>query len=677
MKTPFIYLAYKVLCFAIITLSFEVPVTRKGRIRIQSSHVTDELDTRSSIKANDLSSKQSIQHDIDRRAAELRLNQRKLIREMKHTRSNSWKALEILGSAYQHLAISSEEMHTIGDGIELSFEQLLDILYRDDSILSDATLPVVIDGKSTSMAIEILCKARNVAAAIILLKRSTDGCIHNRKLHNTFQYQSILKSDNNELCTIYKSVLSMLGRTQSKTSSDQNDGSAAYSDLTLHLLLDYIPSVAKIEPELVLYHAALNALGKQGSSEAISTLMNDMKDPAPEPDRMAYQIGISSLAKSGKCLEATQLLHQMRLKSISPDITCYNELLIGIARQAGRRRREVNEDISWHKLALDILQDIESQSDLALSITDQTYNSIISACGKEKAWDAASSIARKASNSTAAMSSIGTGENDEQNSPYFRHLDIFHKNGKGNYAYWDIAEYRSRSRTIIVGIQPHRNPKRNGMSLVFYQNSEKVGRVLLKNDNILSPSTNFYYSSIIGMEVNAKMRGGGLSKVLIAIWLDICLKTEAYPRAAVMNKPLISLVLSKFGFTPDEGGTKCALVRLKNNDDDDESIFGLYSPQKSLDGVFSHRVLRTQNMKLLRSLPDSDGGSSAEVVIKTTFSHPYNASSEMERERAQLESKINTTLNLSLSDHIINNTESGEMKYHSSIGELRKAFLFF
>ena len=350
-----------------------------------------------------------------------------------------------------------------------------------------------------------------------------------------------------------------------------------------------------------------------------------MKDPSP--DKMAYQIAISSLAKCGECLDATQLLHQMRGKGFSPDIVCYNELLIGIARQAGRHqsgKKSGQDPISWHKLALEILKDIESQRDLATSITDQTYNSIISACGKEKAWEAASLVASKASNCTISKNSIYSSENDEQTSSYFSNLDTFHKNGRGNDAWWEIAEYNCGERSIIVGIQPHRNPKRNGMSLVFYRddlegNRVKVGRLLLKNDRIPS-SMEFYFSSIIGMEVNSRVRGEGLSKVLVAIWLDICLQTECFPRAAMMNKPLISLVLSKFGFIPDDGGCKCVLVRLEN--DDDEHTFGLYSPQKSLDGALSHRVLRIQNIKLLRMLPDSSRQKGAEVVIKTTFRHP-------------------------------------------------------
>lgn len=674
---------------AIISLAFRVPYTKIRRNRF----CLPTLEVGGNVLVESIPSSQSIEINDDRRAAELQLNQRKLIREMKQIRSESQKALELLGSVYQHLAIPATEIHA-DDETDCSYEQLVDILHRDTGILSDEDAgQLVIDGKSTSMAIEVLCRARNVSAAMMLLKRSVDGVIYNRKLREKCKEQPSVfwqgeENDNNELTTIYKSILSLLGRAQSLSTSsyvERQQASVVYSNLTLYLLRDHITQVAQIQPGLQIYHAALNTLGRHGSSEAIRTLLNDMKDPAP--DRMAYQIVISSLAKCGKCLDATQFLHQMREKGFSPDVGVYNELLIGIARQAGRHQSGKNQEqdpISWHKLALEILHDIESQSDLATSITDQTFNSIISACAKEKAWEAASAVASKASNSTT-FNDIGNSENDEQSSSYFSNLDAFRKNGKGSDAWWEIAEYNCSLRTITVGIQPHRNPKLNGMSLVFYRddlkgNKMKVGRVLLKNDGI--PSTEFFSSSIIGMEVNAELRGEGLSKVLIAIWLDICLRTGCFPRAAVMNKPLIALVLSKFGFIPDDGGTKCVLVRLDNTDDNDNT-FGLYSPQKSLDGTLSHRVLRTQNIKLLRTLPDSSTQKGADIVIKTTFRHPHKppggarSSDEMLAERTLLKNKINAALNLGIDTHTSEAaSETGVMTYFSSKETLSKAFLF-
>ena len=625
---------------------------------------------------------------VTRAAAVLTLNQRKLTREMKKIRFDSQKALDVLATAYPHLTISSNEISMPSDENEWTYEQLIDILHQDahngDGVLFDAELPVVIDGKSISMAIEVLGKARNISAAILLLKKAVDGVISNRKLHEELfpELNGDGENDNNELCTVYKSIMSMLGRAQPQSSRKRRQSSEVYSHFTLYLLRHHIPKVAQIQPGLQIYHAVFNALGRHGKNEAITVLLNEMKDPPA--DRMAYQIAISSLAKSGECHAATHLLSLMRERGLSPDIGCYNELLIGIAKKAGRHHYSnmitYDKDKQWHELALEILQDIECQSDLLIS--DQTYNSVIAACGKEGAWKAAASIARR---SNSIFYNSGTdGEIGEQESSYFSNLEVFRKNGKGKDAWWEVLKYSSKdqNRPIIVGIQPHRNPKQNGMSLVFYRNDlegkqVKVGRVLLKNTQI--PQTKkIYQSSIVGMEVSKEMRGEGLSKVLVAIWLHICLGTEVtYPRAAMMNKPLIAMVLDKFGFIADEGGTRCKLVRLEENDanDHDKPRFGLYSSQRqNLDGAFSHRVLRVQNIKLLGSPPDSSLG--VDVVIKTTFSHPYRPpddernSDEMQREKTLLEDKINSALNLM-------ENKTSAIEYYVSSEKVNKAFLSF
>lgn len=639
-----------------IRSKFHVPVVS------ETSVIQDKIETNQSVESD---------VDIERRAAVLRLNQRKLTREMKKLRggSSSRKALDALGATYPHLTISSNETSMMCDESEWSYSRLLNILYQDTNspILSDAGLPLVIDGKSISMTIEVLCKAsNNISAATLLLKRSVDGVLYNRQLRND-KYHT---DDNNELCIVYKALLSMLGRVQPQSSShcaDKRHQNEVYSNCTLHLLQEHIRDVACIQPGLQLYHAALNSLGRQGNYEAVLLLLNNMQSPT-KADRMAYQIAISSLAKSGReCYAATQLLNLMKERGFSPDLVCYNEVLIGITKQAGSDKGR-----RWHELALDILQDIESQKELSNCITDQTYNSVIAACGKEGAWAAAASVARRSNSS--AFCNYNTAVDSEQQSSYFCNLEVFEKHGKGKEAWWKVAMYRCGTNIkISVGIQLHRNPKQNGFSLVFYRGDEmKVGRILL------APFTNSHYSSIVGMEVNRELRGEGLSKVLIAIWLHICLYTKkAFPRAAKMNKPLIALVLSKFGFVPDDGGTRCVLIRLENDAKDHNPRFGLYSAQrKSLDGAFSHRVLRTQNIKLLGSPPNSRG---VDVVIKTTFSHPYKPpddgrnDDELQRERTLLEEKINATLNLGEN----NDKGGGKMEYFASNEKLRRAFLSF
>ena len=140
-----------------------------------------------------------------------------------------------------------------------------------------------------------------------------------------------------------------------------------------------------------------------------------------------------------------------------------------------------------------------------------------------------------------------------------------------------------------------------------------------------------YYSSLVGMEVNKLRRGEGLSKKFVAIWLRLCLETNAYPRAAVMNKPLISYVLKSFNFMPQRGGSCVELIQLTK---DEKSFyqkklgynpqFALYSSSdRSLQGLFSQRVLRTQNIAILNRSPSSSSQQrGTEIYLKTKFEHP-------------------------------------------------------
>lgn len=253
--------------------------------------------------------------------------------------------------------------------------------------------------------------------------------------------------------------------------------------------------------------------------------------------------------------------------------------------------------------------------------------------------------------------------NDEDNSErthYFDNLKSYHKVGKGSDSYWEIGRYRVSSYTsngnvqcssIIIGIQPHRHPHCNGLSIVFYDDTAsriKLGRMLLKNtsskgqpvDNVNESNKPFYHSSLVGMEVNKAQRGKGLSKIFVAIWLHVCLRTNTYPRAAIMNKPLISSVLMDFDFVPQIGGTRVGLIRLTKKNvttsinrgdadgrEDDESSnsnsnnpqFGLYSlSTKSLHGLFSQRYLRVQNIVILDH-PLSSNSRQNETIVYLVF----------------------------------------------------------
>ena len=239
-----------------------------------------------------------------------------------------------------------------------------------------------------------------------------------------------------------------------------------------------------------------------------------------------------------------------------------------------------------------------------------------------------------------------------------------------------LHERQQHRRRFIIGIQPHKNPICNGLSIVFYDTTNdgiKLGRILLKNETVHRCSSRLHknnvgtistknhegfntriiqYSALIGMEVNKANRGEGLSKVFIALWLHICMVTNTYPRASIMNKPLISRVLmNSFNFIPQAGGRRVGLIRLTHNnnttitssignsdagggrEDDEESNnsnnnnphYGLYSlSTKPLQGLFTQRYLRAQNIAILDHAPPSNSrqDETTIVYVKTGFEHP-------------------------------------------------------
>ncbi|KAL7516779.1 hypothetical protein ACHAWX_001757 [Stephanocyclus meneghinianus] len=671
------------------------------------------------------------------------LKQRMLSRELSRCRNDRKRALHLLGECYPHLSCIPQVVVDAIDQHEsaLSYEGLLKILYEVSPIQSfmnnDEVL--IIDGRSITTTMEVIRKGKNVApAALHLLKLSVDGVLCNRQIRgrSTVTPEHDPSSDNgknpacvensndiNELRQIYKAAISLLGHANIPSVRLDSAKSSITPRLISHILHEHIPHVANMQPEPEIYHAVLNALGRCGECNAILTILEAMEHsydryqsqfPTHEHaslrknisldaanrtitpayylpvDRMGYQTAITSLAKHSNVEMAISLLNRMKSRGFLPDVNCYNMVLIGIAKQAGKARSGKsipgNVKIEWHKVALDILQEMIDQD---LRPTDQAYNSVIAACGKEGAWDEARKTMKMELNfSIHALDESSFRENLMQSSDaidvmtviesnpsvcnvqnkdkrnvtkshdgvstapnhlveYFKDLKCYKKRGKGKDCWWEIGDYRSDTLSIIIGIQPHRNPVRNGLSIVFHdmKTGMKLGRILLKNS--FSKRNGSLYSSIVGMEIDKSRRGEGLSKVLVSIWFKICLSTNAYPRAALMNKPLISLVLMQFGFVPQEGGTCVELIRLGNANEPIENIehnpvFGLYSSNKSLQGVFSQRVLRSQNIAILNhDVPPSSRGKGTKIYIKTTFEHPiaiadnavdYKPPVEMEQE---------------------------------------------
>ena len=57
-------------------------------------------------------------------------------------------------------------------------------------------------------------------------------------------------------------------------------------------------------------------------------------------------------------------------------------------------------------------------------------------------------------------------------------------------------------------------------------------------------------SALRGMHVREDLRGRGLSRLLLAVWLALCSEASLTPATKVINKPYLALTLQRFGFAP-------------------------------------------------------------------------------------------------------------------------------
>ena len=123
---------------------------------------------------------------------------------------------------------------------------------------------------------------------------------------------------------------------------------------------------------------------------------------------------------------------------------------------------------------------------------------------------------------------------------------------------WAVGSFHDgHGECINVALQPHRM-QQHGMKFVFHRGemprAPKLAYLLVEN----SEEDGHPISIFKGMYIEREARGQGLSKSLIALWLHVCVVCSITPRAAQINKPLLSHVLEKhFGFIPD-GGVKVA-----------------------------------------------------------------------------------------------------------------------
>ena len=127
---------------------------------------------------------------------------------------------------------------------------------------------------------------------------------------------------------------------------------------------------------------------------------------------------------------------------------------------------------------------------------------------------------------------------------------------RGRAATWTVARLLYDDHLLDIGVALDRNPEEPCCSLVFTNTSLDlpVGRVLLA-----CPSDR--ESHLRGMEIRPSLRGRGLSKMMLAVWLALCAEAQLEARTREINKPLLSLSLARFGFEPTNGRGQVVHIR--------------------------------------------------------------------------------------------------------------------
>lgn len=308
-------------------------------------------------------------------------------------------------------------------------------------------------------------------------------------------------------------------------------------------------------PSIAAFNAAIASCSKrnQGYWEDALRVFNRV------PGNILSTVTVGALltcfvkAKRGK--EAKEILERIRKSDLEPDRSCYVQTIRALAREG-------DPDSAYE--VLQILID-ESRFE-----------------ARENEYLAVSNAYRKAGNSTMANMLVNTTDDFQ----YWDYPGLVRRERSNNLpSFWELGEYREKDTRIVVGLQPNKNPRVNGIRIVFIK-ERKVGFLLMKNTE--------NSSMLLGYFVDPCLRKRGLSKVWAAIWLKLCLHAKLKAVTGPIHKPLICSTLESLGMSPsvENPGVQVQLAPSK----DDSTGIVLYSSSKDLKGVMSVTDRNSQNI---------------------------------------------------------------------------------
>ena len=498
--------------------------------------------------------------------------------------------------------------------------------------------------------------AKPICGIINLLSRTKQYSLATDLLNRVIKLHANNKIPTYYLLAVEKSIIGMLAEQR------------LHRQILRHVYHD-IPYYTKQPPPMDVYHCVMSALGKCRKIDSMLDLLSDLESEKsiiaqigdgdgdgdsirthpytstdnstgtfqynlPPPDRMAYLTVLTGSIRCKASHQSVEIMNRMMQKGMKPDKVVFNHVLSSLANTKTEGRYETAKKI-WVEMEKEGI------------CIDATYKTLIRLFSKENQWEDVAAVKERMmlQNSGMADSFSSTGAsviNDALTPLYIKDLEKLEKVLKNVKKPWyklgtvKIPTREGNVLEVLFGVQTHRNPVLNGLSLVFYDPSgEKLGFMLIRNDlekqsrngdSGSSTGDEMFYSSILGMLVDEKHRGKGLAKIFIGIWLQICLNSDAFPRSEKINKPLLSLVLSNFGFIPtSDSAIEVQISPIANVPEDQlvnaqnlswKPLFALYS-RTPLN--FGERELRIQKMAVARYPITPKGKTTA---VRTIFEHP-------------------------------------------------------
>lgn len=331
------------------------------------------------------------------------------------------------------------------------------------------------------------------------------------------------------------------------------------------------------DPSVGTYHAAMAACGQAGAWKTVLELFAELPPSEWRHSTLTHNIVLTALARSKRGDEALNLLKTMT--NPPPDRVSYHKTIMALCSMG-------DVDAAYH-LCLTQCPDDSAASDL-----------VISAYSKREQWDMVRMVQCELNREVGSHDFMLWGGS-------------MIKVGKGRNAHWELGTWTDGESALTVALQPHRNPAKNGIKVLLLEGETKIGYLLMINS---VPSKE---SCMIGAYLDPSQRKRGLSKIILGVWMSICLEAGVRTITGIINKPLLALVLQEtFGFVAaNAGGVEVEISQGTNG------AIVLFSPTKAIQGSFSPPDIKRENIIFADTHADPKGRM---VKVQTTFGPPSN-----------------------------------------------------